>query len=127
MNNQYNEIVRFMSPHDLMSGGSYPNPQDWEHYFSVHYGDEVKTLESNGSFMTYKDKPEEVVVLDYISYSPRDSYKLANSIINLAEKLKKPLMAYIHFSNYAMLNMAIARFKFRVVGNTNNQLLLRRS
>jgi len=119
-------IVFKMSPHEFQTTGNWPSNEDWSRYLDKHYSDQTKWLVNGKDFLSFDETSEALVVKDFIA-SPKNAYKFVLELLDKAYLLGKPVRGWIHISNYGLINAAIWRFDFKIIGFNGNQLLLERS
>lgn len=101
-----------------------PTDDALDKYIQKNYSDECAIEIAKEDFITYKINDDHIYIKDFVSFG--NGIGLLNKVISKSKELNLPIRASIHFNNHVVLNLAMRRYKFEIIGATSNQYILER-
>lgn len=118
------KIKLFMNVQEYFSDKRLPTDASWDNYFIENYSSNVIIESDEEEFITYSIQEGFILIKDFIAHG--NGLKLISKIIKKGNQLKLPILAYVHFTNNQVLNIAIKRYKFRILNVVGKQYLIGR-
>ena len=123
-NNIAEKIKLYVSINDFLTDKRLITDTELDEYIINNYSDDCSIQVIKNDFITYKINEDHVFIKDFISFG--NGIKLWENVLNKATKLKLPVRAMVHFSNHQLLNICMNRYKFEIIGATENQFIIER-
>ena len=123
--NMKNQIVMKMSPQEFFCTGTWPSEESWNQYLSNHYSNHTRFLMKDKDFLSYEETSECLMIKDFIA-TTRNAYQFVVEMIDKSFLLGKPIRGWMHISNFGLINAALKRFEFKIIGFANGQVLIER-
>jgi hypothetical protein len=118
------QIKLYISVNDFLTDKRLPTDTELDEYIIKNYTDECKIEVVRDDFITYKVFDDHIFIKDFVSFG--NGIGLLNNVLKQSKELSIPIRAMVHFSNTQVLNICFKRYKFEIIGATDNQFILER-
>ena len=118
------KIKLYISALDFMTDKRLPTDAELDKYIQENYKDNCSIDIIKDDFITYRINDDHIFIKDFISFG--NGMQLLNNIIKKSKELNLPIRASVHFSNQQVINICMNRYKFEIIGATENQFIIER-
>ena len=107
------QIKLYIKVNDYLTDKRMPTDEETERIIMENYNNECAIEVIDNDFITYDINDDCVFIKDIVAFG--HGLSLINLVINKAKELCLPILAYVHFSNFEIINVLLKRFKFKIV------------
>jgi hypothetical protein len=105
------KIKMYMNVQEFLCDKRVPTDADWDKYFIESYSNNVAIEIYKEDFITYEVMHNCIFIKDIVC-EKASGIHLMNKVIKVAQDAKKPIMAFIHYTNTRLLDIVQRRYGF---------------